>query len=206
MCKQLLFSRGKNLRASQFFSVICARDSRGTFLKTKFKSCMQNIPLKQNLKSIASMTSQSFIYLNHFVYRRGNMFLLLKLTHQVFWVHSRVSFTSSSCNVSLKMTSFDAKTRFSTKTIIYITADLTIFNYFSFSYMFFIKPNSKNIVKLSVRCHQTYFLFRNSRLEVICIKQTFTCIKQPPKVFCKKRCSQKFRKIHRKTPVPESLF
>ena len=30
--------------------------------------------------------------------------------------------------------------------------------------------------------------------------------KQPPEVFCKKRCSLKFRKIHRKTPVPESLF
>ena len=30
--------------------------------------------------------------------------------------------------------------------------------------------------------------------------------KQPPQVFCKKRCSQKFRKIHRKTSVPESLF
>ena len=30
--------------------------------------------------------------------------------------------------------------------------------------------------------------------------------KQPPEVFCKKRCSKKFRKIHRKTPVAESLF
>ena len=30
--------------------------------------------------------------------------------------------------------------------------------------------------------------------------------KQPPEVFCKKRCSEKFRKIHKKTPVPESLF
>ena len=30
--------------------------------------------------------------------------------------------------------------------------------------------------------------------------------KQPPEVFYKKRCSYKFRKIHRKTPVPESLF
>ena len=30
--------------------------------------------------------------------------------------------------------------------------------------------------------------------------------KQPPEVFCKKRCSYKFYKIHRKTPVPESLF
>ena len=30
--------------------------------------------------------------------------------------------------------------------------------------------------------------------------------KQPSEVLCKKLCSQKFRKIHRKTPVPESLF
>ena len=30
--------------------------------------------------------------------------------------------------------------------------------------------------------------------------------KQPSEVFCKKGCSKKFRKIHRKTPVPESLF
>ena len=30
--------------------------------------------------------------------------------------------------------------------------------------------------------------------------------KQPPEVFCEKRCSWKFHKIHRKTPVPESLF
>ena len=30
--------------------------------------------------------------------------------------------------------------------------------------------------------------------------------KQTPEVFCKKRCSWKFHKIHRKTPVLESLF
>ena len=30
--------------------------------------------------------------------------------------------------------------------------------------------------------------------------------KQLPEVFCKKRCSQKFRKIHRKTPMPWSFF
>ena len=29
---------------------------------------------------------------------------------------------------------------------------------------------------------------------------------QPTEVFCKKRCSYKFRKIHRKTAVPETLF
>ena len=30
--------------------------------------------------------------------------------------------------------------------------------------------------------------------------------KQPPEAFCKKRCSKKFRKFYRKTPVLESLF
>ena len=30
--------------------------------------------------------------------------------------------------------------------------------------------------------------------------------KQPPKVFYIKRYSQKFRKIHKKTPVSDSLF
>ena len=30
--------------------------------------------------------------------------------------------------------------------------------------------------------------------------------KQPPEVFCKKRCLYKFCKILRKTPMPESLF
>ena len=29
---------------------------------------------------------------------------------------------------------------------------------------------------------------------------------QPPEVFCKERCSKIFRNIHRKKPVPESLF
>ena len=47
------------------------------------------------------------------------------------------------------------------------------------------------------------------------IKQKYlTCIsqkhkqflKQPTEVLCKKRSSEKFRKLHRKTPVPESLF
>ena len=32
------------------------------------------------------------------------------------------------------------------------------------------------------------------------------CEKQPKEVLCKKRCSWKFRKIHRKTPVPATLF
>ena len=34
----------------------------------------------------------------------------------------------------------------------------------------------------------------------------FKIQKQPPEVFYEERCSYKFHKIHRKTPVPESLF
>ena len=30
--------------------------------------------------------------------------------------------------------------------------------------------------------------------------------KQSPEAFCKKMCSWKFHKIHRKTPVPEAFF
>ena len=30
--------------------------------------------------------------------------------------------------------------------------------------------------------------------------------KQPPEAFCKKMCSRKFQKIHRKTPVPVTFF
>ena len=30
--------------------------------------------------------------------------------------------------------------------------------------------------------------------------------KQPSEAFCKKMCSWKFHKIHRKTPVPEAFF
>ena len=37
-------------------------------------------------------------------------------------------------------------------------------------------------------------------------KQVTTFQKQPPEVFFVKRCSEKFHKIHRKTPVPEPLF
>ena len=40
----------------------------------------------------------------------------------------------------------------------------------------------------------------------IIAKLVFFFQKHPPEVFCKNRCSQKFRKIQRKTPVPESLF
>ena len=37
-------------------------------------------------------------------------------------------------------------------------------------------------------------------------RSSYSKAKQPQEVFYKKRCSQKFRKIHWKRPVPESLF
>ena len=42
-------------------------------------------------------------------------------------------------------------------------------------------------------------------LRQISIKNLF-CQKQPPEVFYEKRCSRKFHKIHRKTPVPVSFL
>ena len=43
--------------------------------------------------------------------------------------------------------------------------------------------------------------------EVFIFLTKFTEIqKQPPEVFCKKRCFDKFRNIHWKSPVSESLF
>ena len=38
------------------------------------------------------------------------------------------------------------------------------------------------------------------------MNQVFDAQKQPPEAFCKKGCSWKFDKFHRKTPVLESLF
>ena len=50
----------------------------------------------------------------------------------------------------------------------------------------------------------TVYIF--SELFDLSKKKLFTVQKQPPEVFYIKRCSQKFDKIHRKTPVPESLY
>ena len=35
---------------------------------------------------------------------------------------------------------------------------------------------------------------------------SWSVLKYPPEVFCKKSCSLKFRKINRKAPIPESFF
>ena len=49
-----------------------------------------------------------------------------------------------------------------------------------------------------------FYMKRNSKLKWVNGKLHFLCSvkcqKQPPEVFYKKRCSEKFRKIHRKTP------
>ena len=39
-----------------------------------------------------------------------------------------------------------------------------------------------------------------------CITFIISLQKQPPEVFCNKRCSKKFRKIHGKAPAPGSLL
>ena len=49
-------------------------------------------------------------------------------------------------------------------------------------------------------------LFRARNSKTVKCRFTLKRQKQPPEVFCKKRCSEKFRKIHRKTHVPEPLF
>ena len=85
-----------------------------------------------------------------------------------------------------------------------------------------VKPEEKGISLLKL-CSPHYFsflcnitarfgsLWRKSKVwnplfELESVFRTLSNIyyqKQPPQVFCKKRCPQKFRKIHRKTPVPE---
>ena len=42
--------------------------------------------------------------------------------------------------------------------------------------------------------------------EIVALLKRLCCKKQQPEVFYKKRCSLKFRKIHKKLPVQESLF
>ena len=55
----------------------------------------------------------------------------------------------------------------------------------------------------------TGFLFNinwENNLLFSTVNPTVTKQIQPPEVFFKKKWSEKFQKIHRKTPVPESLF
>ena len=63
-----------------------------------------------------------------------------------------------------------------------------------------------NVLKVLWRKH---FLKTIYRLRIP-INFVVSCVlflqKQPPELFCKKRRSEKFRKIHEKTPVAGSLF
>ena len=52
---------------------------------------------------------------------------------------------------------------------------------------------------------KTLLLLQNTKITVSKVP-LFSYQKQPTEVFFVKRCSQKFHKIHRKTPVPESFF
>ena len=47
-----------------------------------------------------------------------------------------------------------------------------------------------------------FFMAESTLIQIACFShETLLNKKQPPEVFCKKRCSYKFCKIHRKTPV-----
>ena len=70
-------------------------------------------------------------------------------------------------------------------------ATIIVLKFFSWCDIIFI--HSPFIVIPAVVC--SLFVVCSSHLYGIKKKQ-----KQPPEVFCEKRCSQKFRKIHRKTP------
>ena len=62
-------------------------------------------------------------------------------------------------------------------------------------------------INLLYRCPQNFNLpfFESSWMNRIpCFHNNSQ--QRPPVVFCEKRCSWKFRKTHRKTPVSESLF
>ena len=85
--------------------------------------------------------------------------------------------------------------------------------------MVILNPGPKIKSQLSV-CHFKFNLnglpahnfIKVSLLQVLAVIRGYDIIflsetqKQPQEVFYKKRCSQEFRKIHRKTSVPESLF
>ena len=59
---------------------------------------------------------------------------------------------------------------------------------------------------------RSYFLFWSNKNAVLnhffslFLQKSPFLQKQPPEVFCRKKCSEKFCKFHRKTPVLESLF
>ena len=79
---------------------------------------------------------------------------------------------------------------------------------FSFFYLRILDQdkNDKAKVMQELICGQNFV-----KRPIIAYRQMFVVLtigiqKQPQEMFCKKRCSQKFRKIHRKAPVPEPFF
>ena len=64
-----------------------------------------------------------------------------------------------------------------------------------------IFPWSYFSLKFQILC-----LFRARSFKTVECRFTLKRQKQPREVFCKKRCSWKFRKTHRKAPPPEPFF
>ena len=63
--------------------------------------------------------------------------------------------------------------------------------------------NSEHFGRKSFLLTAEHFFF--SKFEITQWNGAINKQKQPPEVLYTKRCSKKFRKIHRKTTVPESL-
>ena len=61
----------------------------------------------------------------------------------------------------------------------------------------------RNRKKLNIFTPQLPYIIHSSRMGYL---DWCKCQTQALDVFCEKRCSKKFLKIHRKTPVPEPLF
>ena len=67
--------------------------------------------------------------------------------------------------------------------------------------------NALNSLDRQSFLHNISYLFPSIAIFVkICLITALQGQEQPPEVFCDKRCSKKFRKIHRKKTVPQSLF
>ena len=83
-----------------------------------------------------------------------------------------------------------------------ISQNLQENTYVKFTLLMMLQAPPANLSKIE---HLWTTAFRIETTILILLQHISKFQKQPPEVLCKKSCSQKFRKVHRKTPVPETL-
>ena len=67
------------------------------------------------------------------------------------------------------------------------------------------RKGNTSVSSKTVSCYKTV-VYMEIPTHLLSMRMSSTKVqKQPPEVLCKKKCSYKIRKIHCKTPVPESL-